>query len=312
MYIQPNNQGRTVLLQSSTEVGSDLSALKLLRLRFVLRSRGIEWTQFKGFTFHGALGNALKKLDPSAYQGLYDAGGVGSPFVLTPPCDHQRSYPSGHKFLLEITLFGLAISYRLACCEALQEVGRLGIDKFRGKFDVVEILSVNPCGIVPLSSLDKPNPINAGEIAAASQGVEAQYVELNFVTPIRIKKDNIFMRHKPSFHELMKSLIHRIGILGGFVGEEEKIRLLAGAENVHAMSSNVAWVDDGYERYSARQKKTMLFGGLLGKSAYQGALTLFLPYLAQLEYLNLGGKTSFGLGRCILSSYQAPPVDERV
>lgn len=300
MYIQPNNQGRTVLLQSSTEVGSDLSALKLLRLRFVLRSRGIEWTQFKGFTFHGALGNALKKLDPSAYQGLYDAGGVGSPFVLTPPCDHQRSYPSGHKFLLEITLFGLAISYRLACCEALQEVGRLGIDKFRGKFDVVEVLSVNPCGIVPLSSLDKPNPINAGEIAAASQGVQAQYVGLRFVTPIRIKKDNIFLRRMPSFRELMEALLGRIRIFGGIVGREERERLLAGAEHILTVSGDMEWVDRGFERYSARQHGTMKFGGLLGEVVYRGDLSPFLPYLAQLEYLNLGGKTTFGLGKCLL------------
>lgn len=286
--------------QPADGIRCDLSALKLLRFRFMLRSHGIKWTRFKGFPFHGALGDALKTTDPLAYHGLYDAGGIGAPFVLTPPCDHQGNYPSGHKFLLEITLLGQAIPYMPACCDALCEVGRRGIDKSRGTFDVVEILSITPCGTVPVSLQDEHNPVNADEIAAPWRGASAQYVSLRFVTPVRIKKDNVFLRRTPSFRELMEALLARIRLFGGVIGRDEREKILAEAERVFPVSGDIEWVDRGFERYSASQRNTMKFGGLLGEIMFRGELAPFMPYLAQLEYLNLGGKTTFGLGKCLL------------
>ncbi len=41
----------------------------------------------------------------------------------------------------------------------------------------------------------------------------------------------------------------------------------------------------------------MKFGGLLGSISYEGDLAPFMPYLALGEWLHVGGKTSFGLGR---------------
>jgi hypothetical protein len=59
--------------------------------------------------------------------------------------------------------------------------------------------------------------------------------------------------------------------------------------------------DEGYERYSTGQRSGMRFGGLLGRADYRGEITPFLPYLAQLEYFNLGKETTFGHGKCVLS-----------
>ncbi|MGH8590087.1 MAG: CRISPR system precrRNA processing endoribonuclease RAMP protein Cas6, partial [Gammaproteobacteria bacterium] len=38
-------------------------------------------------------------------------------------------------------------------------------------------------------------------------------------------------------------------------------------------------------------------GGLLGQITYRGDLSPFLPWLALGEWMHIGGKTSFGLGR---------------
>lgn len=297
----PVNPGTEDIAQLYMAGRRDLYALRLLRFRFELRSRGIAWTQFKGFPFHGALGNALRSLDPAAYQVLYNAGGIGAPFVLTPPWDKQNHYPSDHHFLCDITLFGQTVSYMPVCCDAMREVGRSGIDKFRGKFDVEGVLNVTPGGCVPASATDKPCSVGANEIAAALSDIKAQYVSVRFVTPVRIKKDNVLLRRTPSFGELMEALLGRVRILGGAIGWQEREQILTAAQQVIRLSSDVAWYDQGFERYSARQHSIMKFGGLLGESLFQGNLAPFLPYLAQLEYLNLGGKTTFGLGKCLLA-----------
>jgi len=41
----------------------------------------------------------------------------------------------------------------------------------------------------------------------------------------------------------------------------------------------------------------MKFGGLLGTITYAGDLEPFIPYLALGEWIHIGGKTSFGLGK---------------
>ncbi|NOZ51787.1 MAG: CRISPR system precrRNA processing endoribonuclease RAMP protein Cas6 [Gammaproteobacteria bacterium] len=62
-------------------------------------------------------------------------------------------------------------------------------------------------------------------------------------------------------------------------------------------TSNTRWDDWSRPQHSDLQKEQMKFGGLLGTITYAGDLEPFIPYLALGEWIHIGGKTSFGLGK---------------
>ncbi|MCI0418045.1 MAG: CRISPR system precrRNA processing endoribonuclease RAMP protein Cas6, partial [Acidobacteria bacterium] len=75
--------------------------------------------------------------------------------------------------------------------------------------------------------------------------------------------------------------------------------LLEEAKQITVRSHDLVW--DDWARYSGRQKEWMQFGGLMGSVTYEGVLGAFMPLLALGEWLHVGGKTSFGLGRYRIS-----------
>jgi len=66
------------------------------------------------------------------------------------------------------------------------------------------------------------------------------------------------------------------------------------AEDIHA-SHQLYWCQ--WERYSQRQQQKMTFGGVMGTLQLNGDLTPFLPLLQLGQWLHVGNKTTFGMGR---------------
>ena len=99
----------------------------------------------------------------------------------------------------------------------------------------------------------------------------------------------------------MNRLLGRVNALstlygsGVLVTPEEKRSLLTRAETIILEHSSLAWSD--WQRYSKRTESVMPFGGLLGESVYCGELSPFIPWLSLGQWIGVGGKTSFGLGR---------------
>lgn len=106
-------------------------------------------------------------------------------------------------------------------------------------------------------------------------------------------------------------MIARVNLLSGayhggpVIEHEAKQALLEQAKEVTVRSHDLLW--DDWARYSGRQKEWMQFGGLLGSVTYEGELSPFMPWLALGEWLHVGGKTSFGLGkyRIVLEEYDS-------
>ncbi len=67
------------------------------------------------------------------------------------------------------------------------------------------------------------------------------------------------------------------------------------ADEIRTVSSNLSY--EYAERYSNRQKRRMPFGGLIGDITFEGDLAPFLPFIRLGEWVNVGKKTTFGLGR---------------
>ncbi len=81
----------------------------------------------------------------------------------------------------------------------------------------------------------------------------------------------------------------------GKESEDDYYELITKAKDIKINNSKIKW--DDWERFSGSQKKWMMFGGLTGEVSYTGDLQPFMDVLKMGEWLHIGGKTSFGLGK---------------
>ena len=291
-------------------------AIAKYRFRMVAVSE-IALPEYKGSAFHGGFGHALRKIAPSWYRHLFEPGPPGGnlsskptlsastawpkPFVLLPPLDELRRYPPGHPFECELTLFGSAIQHYPICHAALEYLGSsMGLGTNRGNFRV-EGVDIARAG----STNSVPNPTNhaisSSAIMAARQGLDTDRVTLNYLTRLRLKAGNRLHREAPPFSIFLARLMGRLNTLSTLYGSGELLdrqrcnELQQQAEQITIAPNNARWND--WNRYSGRQNEWMKFGGLVGSASYAGDMRPFLPWLALGEWVHVGGKTSFGLGK---------------
>ncbi|MGH9801217.1 MAG: CRISPR system precrRNA processing endoribonuclease RAMP protein Cas6, partial [Blastocatellia bacterium] len=292
------------------------NSFKLARFRFRLTARSpIELSSgYKGSTFHGAFGHALKDLSPHFYDLFFNPtlavsgnsqNQLPKPFVLIPPLADQSQFNPGEELQFELVLFGTAVSQLPACVAAIDHLGKhMGLGTNKGRFAITAIDAIKPGG-ESVSVLNENGRITsipqseAEEFSLKPQSAPAIRINLN--TRLRLTYNNQRITQAPSFELLITRLIGRIKNLTDLYGESELIssaekqQLIEEAKTITMARQNVEWSD--WPRYSGRQKEWMQFGGLLGAITYQGNLAPFLPWLALGEWTHVGGKTSFGLGK---------------
>lgn len=67
------------------------------------------------------------------------------------------------------------------------------------------------------------------------------------------------------------------------------------AEKVRIVDADLRWFD--WRRYSFRQDKAMLMGGMVGSVTYEGKIGEYMPLIEFCSEVHLGKQTSFGLGK---------------
>ena len=272
---------------------------------------------YKGSVFHGAFGLALKRVAPPLYNELFDPasiesnGDVPKPFVLRPPSAAECHYSADSTLQCELILIGHAINHLSACICAMDSLGRTGIGKERGKLSLARVDVLKP-GYAPstiYSAHDQrwhppPPAVTGAEIIAATTGIAPTTVTLDFQSHIRLQADNRLVYTPPPFHLFFSRVLGRLSMLARFhhgfdlLDNNSKQVLLEKAKQIETGANSLRW--DDWTRYSGRQKTLMKFGGLLGEISYKGELEPFMPYLALGEWLHVGGKTSFGLGKYVI------------
>ncbi len=298
---------------------SHSSGLSGIWLRFhLLTITPLQLSAYKGSTFHGAFGWALRRLYRPLYDLLYEPAATMSPagermalpkpFVLVPPLETQCEYPPGSRLSCDLLLIGPACYSLTACLCAFEHLGQEGLGASRGRFELERVERLVPSG-PPCLLLEKgPSavmhpgpPTTSQEVIRGWENRDVDQVTLTFETRLRLKNDNRLLRTCPEFATFLERVIARINLLSGayhggpMIEHEVKHRLLARAKTVTVRSPDLVW--DDWARYSGRQKEWMQFGGLLGSVTYEGDLKPFMPWLALGEWLHVGGKTSFGLGQ---------------
>jgi hypothetical protein len=301
----------------------DLSGLQASWLRFHLRTTTpLKLPVYKGSTFHGAFGWALRQLYRPLYDFLFESPPPPSsvprreehtsvlpkPFVLVPPLGTQCDYPPGSDLSCDLLLIGPAYPCLAACLCAFDRLGHEGLGKGHGRFDLIRVERLHPAA--PPSLLfcadtgiwgDPGPPTTAQEVVAPWQDLRPTTVTLEFQTRLRLKKDNRLLRIPPDFSTFLERVRARLNMLAWayhgrvLIDETRKQALLGQAKQVTIQAHDLVW--DDWSRYSGRQREWMKFGGLLGSISYEGDLMPFMPCLALGEWLHVGGKTSFGLGK---------------
>lgn len=282
-------------------VSDQLPPLRILPLRFTLRSAGLNFPGFSGGFWHGGLGMMLSKHSPHAFQKLYQTEPESRLYALLAPMKKQVAV--GELFEMRITLFGHGTDHALAVTQAIAELGKTGL-RPGGHYELVEASVIEPkCETKFISEqegfLAVPNAISAEEYLLA-ESFQVDQCKIQFTTPLRIKEGNELCRRAPDFGQLLRRIFSRLDQIAHVSEAMPPIRkslrasLFEQAKSIEIESSNVS--PFGIERRSARSGERMQIDGLLGAVNYAGNMNDILPWLRLAGIAQLGGKTAFGFG----------------
>jgi CRISPR-associated endoribonuclease Cas6 len=313
------------------------------RFRFRIRCKTpLLLPPYKGSTLRGGFGHAFRRIAcalkdkecadcllreqcvyayvfetpiPSDAQMMRKYTVAPHPFVLEPPPEKQKVYEAGEDLSFGLTLIGRAAEFLPYFIYAFDELGRIGIGKGRGKYELREIFEENclnhegrsnqeaddgrsiyrwdskvlakPDGPVLWSNLLTDSPPSPG------------LMRLCFMTPARIKYDGRLTKDL-EFHVLFRNLLRRISLLSYFhcnhkLNDHDFKDMIGKAKEVKTVKKVLYW--DDWQRYSSRQETRLNMGGFLGEITYEGNFEPFWPYVRLGEYMHVGKGSSFGLGR---------------
>lgn len=286
---------------------------------------------FKGSTFRGVFGRALKKVvcalktqecsqcllkqrcvyalvfeTPIAADAAKGAriAAQPHPFVIEPPLETETCLSKGAAFNFHLLLFGdtnLNLPYFIY---AFEQIGQTGIGKRingkRGRFTLEEVRTETE----PIYS-GTDNKLRLGEAfnkisikAPECSSENLSRLTLHMITPMRLKFENRLKAELP-FHILVRAMLRRVSSLFESYGDGEPDLdyrgLVKKAEDVRIVEDHLQWYD--WKRYSFRQEQAMLMGGIVGSVTYEGMLGEFMPLVDFCSQVHLGKQTSFGLGK---------------
>jgi hypothetical protein len=298
------------------------------KFHLILESEAI-LPPFKGSTFRGIFGMALKKVicalkrqecadcllrDRCIYTTMFEIpSGPGlegqpsppHPFILEPTLSMKTHFQPGDDFEFSLILMGRYNDHLPYFVYAIDQMGRIGIGKRisgkRAQF-LLKQISVGSRIIydssekklikADLESLSLDGLIKEGDNRPISR------ISMELRTPLRLKSENRFQADLP-FHTLVRAALRRVALVNNHFGDGEPVLdyggLVGRAEKVETENSTLRWFD--WKRYSNRQEQSMLMGGLVGEVTYRGDLSEFVPLLRYCEKVHLGKATTFGLGQ---------------
>lgn len=250
---------------------------------------------FIGSQIRGAFGYSLKKV--TCINPNYTCEGC----FATQNCLYHQFYEeknSYHKYRLDFELgkdyYDFSFYLFNEVCEKLPYIvsaihmmlTQNGLGKDKVKFSDFEMF------------VNDKSCLNDGKISLPKEfikkfEIQNRYkdIKLNFVTPLRIKKENRFLRSDEiELHNLINSIYQRqMKILG------RDYKKFPYAIHGEIISKNLQFKE--LTRLSNRQKTTMNMGGIIGEIEFRNLNKESYEVLKLGEILGVGKQTVFGLGK---------------
>lgn len=290
-------------LPSVLTLGESWRNFPMLRLRFYLKSEGMSFPAFHGAFWHSVIGMGLHRRFPKTYECLWEGAGSRL-YAIFAPMRLKSRIVEGEILSFDLTLFGEGTRHAISCMETLHEISLSGLGSKtlsgeRGTARLLSVESVTPSGVLPVFGAEKgsvsiPSPFFAGEILSLVKGVSTRQVNLLCDTPLHLKEENRVCMGSPAFSLIVKRVLGRMNQFIPMPFTMEKKLLVEKSLEVSGGEHDVRWWD--LHRWSSRQEKDLIHGGIVGNLAYQGEMTPFLPWLALGQWLQIGSKTTFGFG----------------
>jgi hypothetical protein len=286
---------------------------------------------FKGSTFRGLFGHALKKVvcalkrqacsqcllkQRCVYALVFETSAcldlpknskitaLPHPFVIEPPLTSETYFLKGSAFDFNLLLFGevnRSLPYFIYAIDRMGDIG-IGkkIDGKRGRFSLREVKfgrnTIYTASDQKLNASDTAQPLHLAKIKNQPDGKSRLIIFLE--TPLRIKFENRLKADLP-FHVLIRAMLRRCASLLDCYGDGEPALdyrgLVKRAGEVIVVEADLKWFD--WKRYSHRQDKSMLMGGMTGSVTYEGNISEFMPLVDFCAEVHVGKQTAFGLGK---------------
>ena len=309
----------------------------LNRYRFTLKAETpLHLPGFKASTLRGGFGYAFKRMvcfqmrpcrqacelgndcpygyifetsPPETSKVLKNIANVPRPFIIEPLDNQRRDIPTGETLSFDLILVGRAANYLPYFITVFRELGRIGLGRGRGRFELLGVQALSQQGSNPVEVYDAQDQkirslsasITAESIIARATTLPTDQLTLRFLTPTRIKHRGNWVNEGPPFHVLVKALLSRISALSYFHCGHEIVADFRGiidqATAIQTISGQTGWKN--WVRYSGRQRERIEMGGLVGLVTYQGDLTPYLPLLTLGEWVHVGKSAVFGNGQYV-------------
>ncbi len=293
---------------------------------------------YKGSTLRGGFGNAFRRIvcalksrecsgcllkDRCIYSYVFETPpppdtrimrkytSAPHPFIIEPPSGTRRGYGPEDELIFGLTLVGRAVDYLPYFIYTFDELGRTGIGRGRGKYELKKVTSSGAGerdednGRIIYSDDDRtlksfrPSVLNLESGILNPDSPASGTLTLNFVTPARI----IYNKHlvsDPEFHILIRNLLRRLSLIcyfhcGGDPSAWDFRGIIEQAKDIRVKDKNLRWHD--WRRYSSRQETKMNMGGFVGEITFEGDISPFTDLIRAGEILHIGKGTAFGLGK---------------
>jgi len=321
-----------VLLTENANKIEKATGFKFAKFRFYLRPLGkIYLPRYKGSALRGGFGNIFKKTvcmnnrrecnecmlqEKCVYSYIFETPLPQNllekskfklkrpphPYVLEPPITSKIEYNHNDELAFNLILIGRGIEYLPYFVFVFEELGKRGLGKGRGKYELVRVDNEEGERIYESGKLsdnfqkksfrDIINECNIPE------NKNYQQLKINFLTPVRIILRGELLT-KFDFTLFIINLLRRLSWLS-IVHSDEELEFnykyfISCADEIKIKEKNIKWYD--WERYSSRQDTRMKLGGFLGDITFEGDLKEFIPFIKLGEYIHIGKQTSFGLGK---------------
>lgn len=253
---------------------------------------------FLGSTLRGAFGVGLKKVvcinHTRQCQGCLSAKNcLYYDFYEQKNMPHKYRFSKGlneQSYSFSLYLFDNATEKLPYVLSAINEMlNNVGVGVERKKLSIDSIY----CNSQLIYSNGAFQSIQISPISFVPDSLKSS-TKIEFITPLRMKKDGRLLARKPTLTELVISIHNRLNEIKGY----PIIRLPFSPQAVET-GGGVRFED--LSRYSNRQQTKMQIGGLLGSLTYHSIDERSYMMLKLGEILGVGKQTVFGLGEIKVS-----------